>query len=143
MKKKNILGLDLGTNSIGWAWLQQDDTEQTIQTEYLLQNNPTIRMSGSRIIPTSGDVINDFEAGKAVSKTKDRTTFRMTRRMNERFKLRRERLNRVLRILGMLPAHYAQHVDRYGKPDEEKQPKIAWEVAPDGESTEKPLKFQA
>lgn len=134
MKKKNILGLDLGTNSIGWAWLQQDDTEQTIQTEYLLQNNPTIRMSGSRIIPTSGDVINDFEAGKAVSKTKDRTTFRMTRRMNERFKLRRERLNRVLRILGMLPAHYAQHVDRYGKPDEEKQPKIAWEVAPDGKS---------
>lgn len=134
MKKKNILGLDLGTNSIGWAWLQQDDTEQTIQTEYLLQNNPTIRMSGSRIIPTSDDVINKFEAGKAVSKTKDRTTFRMIRRMNERFKLRRERLNRVLRILGMLPAHYAQHVDRYGKPDEEKQPKIAWEVAPDGKS---------
>lgn len=134
MKKKNILGLDLGTNSIGWAWLQQDDTEQTIQTEYLLQNNPTIRMSGSRIIPTSDDVINKFEAGKAVSKTKDRTTFRMIRRMNERFKLRRERLNRVLRILGMLPAHYAQHVDRYGKPDEEKQPQIAWEVAPDGKS---------
>lgn len=134
MKKKNILGLDLGTNSIGWAWLQQDDTEQTIQTEYLLQNNPTIRMSGSRIIPTSDDIINKFEAGKAVSKTKDRTTFRMIRRMNERFKLRRERLNRVLRILGMLPAHYAQHVDRYGKPDEEKQPKIAWEVAPDGKS---------
>ncbi len=47
---KNILGLDLGTNSIGWALIQQD-----------LQNKQgEILGMGRRIIPMSHDVLGDF-----------------------------------------------------------------------------------
>lgn len=95
---RNIIGLDLGTNSIGWSWIQQLISPTPTQpSEYLFDGTPIIRMSGSRIIPMPGDVTGSFERGETISKTKDRTAKRMARRMNERFQLRRERLNRVLR----------------------------------------------
>lgn len=97
----NIIGLDLGTNSIGWSWIQQLISPTPTQpSEYLFNGTPIIRMSGSRIIPMPGDVTGSFERGETISKTKDRTAKRMARRMNERFQLRRERLNRVLNIMG-------------------------------------------
>ena len=139
-KKKNIVGLDLGTNSIGWAWIQQDVTDEgksqnASETEYMLSNSSTIRMAGSRIIPMSADVMSDFEKGNAVSQTKERTAFRSIRRMNERFKQRRERLNRVLRILGFLPEHYVKDIDRYGKLNEDSHSTIAWAPSNDGQHT--------
>lgn len=130
--KKNIIGLDLGTNSIGWAWLQQDVQSNSCEEDCLYSEQSTIRMAGSRIIPMSADVMSDFEKGNAVSQTKERTAYRMIRRMNERSKLRRERLNRVLRILGFLPEHYANALDRYGKLDENSNATIAWMPASDG-----------
>lgn len=97
---RNIIGLDLGTNSIGWSWIQQLISPTPTQpSEYLFNGTPIIRMSGSRIIPMPGDVTGSFERGETISKTKDRTAKRMARRMNERFQLRRERLNRVLNIM--------------------------------------------
>lgn len=133
---KNILGLDLGTNSIGWAWIQSKVPQQTddcpSSSEYLMPDCATIRMAGSRVLPMDGKMLSGFESGLAVSKTKERTTYRMARRVNERFQLRRERLNRVLRILGFLPAHYAACLDRYGKIDEEKNVTIPWEPTADG-----------
>lgn len=133
---KNILGLDLGTNSIGWAWIQSKVPQQTddcpSSSEYLMPDCATIRMAGSRVIPMDGSLLSDFKSGEAVSKTKERTKHRMARRVNERFQLRRERLNRVLRILGFLPAHYAACLDRYGKIDEEKNVTIPWEPTADG-----------
>ena len=101
----NIIGLDLGTNSIGWSWIQQLISPTPTQpSEYLFNGTPIIRMSGSRIIPMPGDVTGSFERGETISKTKDRTAKRMARRMNERFQLRRERLNRVLNIMGFARA---------------------------------------
>lgn len=44
---KKILGLDLGTNSIGWALVQQNFENKTGSIEGI----------GSRIIPISQDVI--------------------------------------------------------------------------------------
>lgn len=133
---KNILGLDLGTNSIGWVWIQSKVPQQTddcpSSSEYLMPDCATIRMAGSRVLPMDGKMLSGFESGLAVSKTKERTTYRMARRVNERFQLRRERLNRVLRILGFLPAHYAACLDRYGKIDEEKNVTIPWEPTTDG-----------
>lgn len=116
---KHILGLDLGTNSIGWALIQQDFDKK--QGEILGM--------GSRIIPMSQDILGDFGKGNSVSQTADRTRYRSIRRLRERFLLRRERLHRVLHILNFLPEHYANQIDfnkRFGKFKSETEPKLAW-----------------
>jgi CRISPR-associated endonuclease Csn1 len=84
---------------------------------------------GSRIIPMSQDVLGNFDAGNSVSQTAERTGFRGTRRLRERHLLRRERLHRVLNVLGFLPEHYANQIDfekRLGKFINETEPKLAW-----------------
>uniref|UniRef100_UPI00404857E0 hypothetical protein n=1 Tax=Roseivirga sp. TaxID=1964215 RepID=UPI00404857E0 len=54
---KKILGLDLGTNSIGWALVEIDDF-----------NNPSkIIGLGSRIIPMGAE-LSKFEQGQAQTK---------------------------------------------------------------------------
>lgn len=98
---KKILGLDLGTNSIGWALIEQDFENK--QGEIL--------GLGSRIIPMSQDVLSDFGKGTTKSQTADRTAARGTRRLYQRDNLRRERLHRVLNILGFLPEHYKNEID--------------------------------
>jgi len=122
---KNILGLDLGTNSIGWALLQTDEDGHY---------QPKINL-GSRIIPMTQDVLSTFEGGKPIeTQTAARTQKRGMRRLNERRQLRRERLLRALHILGFLPAHFDQaigwdrtHGKTYGKfIDVVAEPKIAW-----------------
>ena len=66
---------------------------------------------GSRIIPMSQDILGKFESGNSISQTAERTHYRSVRRLNERFILRRERLHRVLNVLGFLPEHYANAID--------------------------------
>ena len=116
---KNILGLDLGTNSIGWALIKQDFENK--QGEILGM--------GSRIIPMDQKVLGEFGAGNSVSQTAARTDYRGVRRLRERFLLRRERLHRVLNVLNFLPEHYASQIDfekRFGKFKYETEPKLAW-----------------
>ena len=86
---KKILGLDLGTNSIGWALIQQDFENK--QGEILGM--------GSRIIPMTQDIKDEFGKGNSVSQTAERTGYRGVRRLRERYLLRRERLHRVLNII--------------------------------------------
>lgn len=119
---KHILGLDLGTNSIGWAVINATTDENT-QKEQLVG----INAAGSRIIPMDAAQLGDFNKGNTVSQTANRTQYRSTRRLYERKKLRRERLHRVLQILGFLPPHYAAQLDRYGKFIANSEPKLAWE----------------
>ena len=116
---KKILGLDLGTNSIGWAVVNGNQTEDGIK----LQN---IEVSGSRIIPMDASILGDFEKGNSVSQTSVRTGFRGTRRLHERYLLRRERLNRVLTVMDFLPKHYADQLDKYGHFLKDTEPKLAW-----------------
>lgn len=126
-----ILGLDLGTNSIGWAVVNAEKVERDDKSVYL--KPVSIDMAGSRIIPMDASIQGNFEAGNSVSQTADRTTFRGVRRLRERFLLRRERLNRVLDIMGFLPEHYSMELDRYGKfKTTEKEPKLAWKPAENG-----------
>ena len=116
---KKILGLDLGTNSIGWALINHNFENK--QGEILGM--------GSRIIPMGADKLGDFEKGNSVSATAERTSFRGTRRLRERNLLRRERLHRVLNIMGFLPQHYADEIDfehRLGQFKKDKEPKIAY-----------------
>lgn len=119
---KKILGLDLGTNSIGWALInvsQNDDGEESFEN---------IAISGSRIIPMDQASIGDFNRGNTISQTKERTQHRGTRRLYERGHLRRERMNRVLSILNFLPEHYKICLDEYGKIKPDLEPKIAWKL---------------
>ena len=115
---KKIIGLDLGTNSIGWAII-------------ICEENGTYRIeqAGSRIIPMDAAMLGDFDKGNSTSQTFERTKFRSTRRLRERHLLRRERLHRTLNILGYLPEHYAQQIDfshNPGKFIKGEEPKLAW-----------------
>ena len=62
---KHILGLDLGTNSVGWA-LINDEQKQIIK-------------AGSRIIPMDAATMGNYESGNLQSPASQRTTFRGTR----------------------------------------------------------------
>ncbi|MDR0431589.1 MAG: type II CRISPR RNA-guided endonuclease Cas9 [Tannerellaceae bacterium] len=113
---KNILGLDLGTNSIGWALVDRDANK--------------ILGMGSRIIPMGQDILGNFDKGNSVSQTAERTRFRGIRRLRERRLLRRERLHRILHILGFLPVHYEKYIDfekRLGQFINETEPKLAYD----------------
>lgn len=121
---KKILGLDLGTNSIGWAVVNAEETTRENETSCL---KPTgISAAGSRIIPMSADILGNFDAGNSVSQTAERTGFRGVRRLHERNLQRRERLLRVLRVMGFLPEHFASQIDEYGKFINHGEPKLAW-----------------
>ncbi len=119
---KKILGLDLGTNSIGWALIEQDFDKK----------EGSILGLGSRIIPMDQRIIGDFEKGNSISQTEARTTYRGSRRLRERHLLRRERLHRVLNVLEFLPKHYANQIDftkRLGQFINESEPKLAYNEA--------------
>ncbi|WP_431136066.1 type II CRISPR RNA-guided endonuclease Cas9 [Psychroserpens mesophilus] len=87
----NILGLDLGTNSIGWALV--DDEEQKILG------------IGSRIFPEGVVNLGDGE-GREVSKNASRTDDRGTRRQFFRRRLRKRYLLRELAKCNMCPLDY-------------------------------------
>lgn len=122
---KQILGLDIGTNSIGWAVVRGNDGDG--------HNLQEIVAAGSRVVPVDAGVLGDFERGaSSKSKAAERTAFRQVRRMYERSHLRRQRLLRVLRIMDFLPPHYARCLDRFGKFLPQTEPKIAWRETTDG-----------
>jgi CRISPR subtype II RNA-guided endonuclease Cas9/Csn1 len=88
---KTILGLDLGTNSIGWALIKENNN--------ILQ---CIEGTGSRIIPEK-DEHRDYESGRDISKNAVRRQKRGSRRLKERYQLRRDNLIRLCKILVIIP----------------------------------------
>jgi len=89
---KKILGLDLGTNSIGWALIDQDFENKKGE----------ILGMGSRIIPM-GQELSKFEQGQAQTKNANRRISRGIRKLNKRYKQRRNKLIYTLQQVGMLP----------------------------------------
>ena len=90
---KKILGLDLGTNSIGWALIEANN-----------ENKPlSIHGMGSRIIPLGSDDRDQFQKGQAISKNKDRTTRRTQRKGYDRKQLKKSNLKKLLKILNIFP----------------------------------------
>lgn len=127
---KKILGLDLGTNSIGWAVINSVIREQAERI--------WIEMAGSRIIPMDAAVLGDFDRGNSISQTSERTRFRAARRLRERQLLRRERLHKVLKILGFLPEHYSKEIDFEKHPGRflaNTEPKLPWAKNEQGKYT--------
>lgn len=99
---KKILGLDLGTNSIGWALIEIDHDNRTVKILGL----------GSRILAMDAAEIAKFESGaKTESSAAKRTTQRSPRKLNERYFLRRDRLHCVLNLLNSLPEHYKLSIE--------------------------------
>ena len=92
---KKILGLDLGTNSIGWALIEQDFENK----------QGKILGMGSRIIPMGTDK-QDYEKGVGITKNANRRAKRSARKMSKRYKLRRNKLLFILNELEMLPSQF-------------------------------------
>lgn len=121
---KRILGLDLGTNSIGWAVVEIDHENRIVRIIAL----------GSRILPMDAGEISKFEnGGKLKSSASERTDNKSIRKNKARFLLRRDRLHCILNLLGMLPDHYKldiEFVDRNGKRSGKikkgREPKLAY-----------------
>lgn len=90
---KKILGLDLGTNSIGWALIEQDAE----------QNKGRILGMGSRIVPMDGAEMSNFKKGQPQTRNAIKREKKGIRIGNKRYKQRRNKLLYVLDTLGMMP----------------------------------------
>lgn len=91
---KKVLGLDLGSSSIGWALIHQPEIEG---------EKYHIAGMGVRIIPLSKDDADEFSKGNAISKNASRTLKRGVRRSMHRYKMRKQFLNAVFEALNMIP----------------------------------------
>ncbi len=97
---KRVLGLDLGSASIGWAIIDENSTE-VVSTNVDALHNDKIVAIGSRIIPLNVDESTQFAKGQAITKNADRTARRTQRKGYDRYQLRRTMLLRKLSELGM------------------------------------------
>ncbi|MCO5267944.1 MAG: type II CRISPR RNA-guided endonuclease Cas9 [Brumimicrobium sp.] len=84
---KKILGLDLGTTSIGWAYIIEGEKSE----------NSSIEQIGVRVNPLTVDEQNDFEKGKPLSTNANRTLKRGARRNLDRYQDRRKNLIQILK----------------------------------------------
>src|SRR5690554_2928784 len=90
--KKNVLGLDLGTTSIGWAYVKEGATPEKSSIEQI----------GVRVNPLSTDEGIDFERGRPITINADRTLKRGARRNLDRYQLRRDRLIKILKDIDFI-----------------------------------------
>ncbi|GMU94239.1 MAG: hypothetical protein AMXMBFR4_32970 [Candidatus Hydrogenedentota bacterium] len=88
--RERILGIDLGTNSIGWALLEFEDTQPK-----------GIVAAGVRVFEAG--VEGDIQSGKDESRNKARRDKRMQRRQFDRRARRLAHVARLLQNAGLLP----------------------------------------
>ncbi|MBN7816920.1 type II CRISPR RNA-guided endonuclease Cas9 [Algoriphagus pacificus] len=91
---KKILGLDLGTNSIGWAFIEVDENKVPIR----------ITAMGSRIIPLSSGDKEEFQRGLSITKNQRRTASRTQRKGYDRKQLRKSDLKKILKKYNIFPS---------------------------------------
>jgi CRISPR-associated endonuclease Csn1 len=100
---KKILGLDLGTNSIGWAIVNEAENEKEkssiikIGSRIIHYGDNLVKVDKSGQITASFKPEEDFQSGKGLSPNAGRTKQRSARRNLQRYKLRRENLIEVLK----------------------------------------------
>ena len=90
---KKILGLDLGTGSIGWAVVNERENNE---------ERSSIAGLGVRVNPLTVDEQTNFEKGKPITTNADRTLKRSMRRNLQRYKLRRDCLVELLKANGFI-----------------------------------------
>ena len=94
---KKILGLDLGTTSIGWSFINEAENEN---------ESSSIINTGVRIVPLTTDEEADFKKGNTISINADRTLKRGARRSLQRFKQRRNALFEIFRKIKFIPTDF-------------------------------------
>lgn len=99
MAIKTVLGLDIGTNSIGWVLLRE------------LADSIEFVTAGVRIVSDTNDFANEFEQGKAITLNANRRQKRSLRRGYQRRKHRKSRLKSLLEANGMLPGDDLMHLN--------------------------------
>lgn len=90
---KHILGLDLGTTSIGWALVNE--------AEHEFEQSSIIKL-GVRVNPLSTDESSKYEEGKAIATNQARREKRCARRNLQRYKQRRSTLLSILKKHGFI-----------------------------------------
>lgn len=90
---KKILGLDLGTTSIGWAIINEAENSDECSSIINL---------GVRVNPLTTDESQNFEKGKAIETNAVRRDKRGARRNLQRYKLRRSALISLLKDHGFI-----------------------------------------
>ena len=137
---KKIFGLDLGTNSIGAASINVPENIADFGKE------GNIEWLGSRIIPMDGFVstktgkafkespTDSFSRGVGISKNAARRMKRGSRRLKQRYILRRTRLIKVLKILGWLDESFPENFKDEIKNNENFKFRIS-DFLPCGETT--------
>lgn len=90
---KKILGLDLGTTSIGWALVNEAENND---------EQSSIIKIGVRVNPLTVDEQRNFEQGKSITTNADRTLKRSMRHNLQRYKLRRDNLLDCLKKNGLI-----------------------------------------
>jgi CRISPR-associated endonuclease Csn1 len=90
---KKILGIDLGTTSIGFAFVLESDKDN---------EQSSISKIGVRVNPLTTEEQTNFEKGKPVSINADRTLKRGARRNLQRYKQRRINLISALKKAGII-----------------------------------------
>jgi CRISPR-associated endonuclease Csn1 len=121
---KKILGLDLGTNSIGAAIINIPESFEDYGKE------GKIEWIGSRIIPMDGFVstetgkpfkenpLDSFSKGVGISKAAARRIKRGSRKLKQRYKLRRNRLIKVFKVLGWVDNSFPEDFKKVYKTNE-------------------------
>ena len=90
---KKILGLDLGTTSIGWALVNESENKD--------EQSSIVRL-GVRVLPLTVDKKGNSEKGKAITTNADRQQTHGARINLQRYKLRRENLKDCLQKQGWI-----------------------------------------
>ena len=90
---KRVLGLDLGTTSIGFAYVKEAENNT---------GQSSVEKIGVRVNPLTTDEKTNFERGKPLTTNADRTLKRSARRNLDRYQLRRDNLIEVLNKVGFI-----------------------------------------
>lgn len=109
-----ILGLDVGVTSVGGSLVTIPDTFEE------WGKRGEINWLGSRIIPTDSDYLQKFESGtQAETKAAFRTGKRGSRKLKQRYVLRRTRLIKVFKILGWVSSEFPENFkEKFKKEDD-------------------------
>jgi CRISPR-associated endonuclease Csn1 len=109
---KKVLGLDLGTASIGWALVNEGENENEksaiikVGSRIIHYGDNLVKVDQKGKISSSMTPEEDFSSGKGLSPNAGRTKQRSARRNLQRYKLRRESLIEILKEHSIIPDNF-------------------------------------
>lgn len=114
---KKILGLDLGTTSIGWAFIKEPEKEVVgseiidLGVRIISYDNYDKRDAKSGKVSESKNPVSDFTSGQSISPNAGRTQKRGARRNLQRFKQRRNALLEIFKERNLIMSNFKYAAD--------------------------------